>query len=328
MISALNLARQGLGRTSPNPTVGCVIVKDSHVVGRGYTAEGGRPHAETIALDMVGDEAKGATAYVTLEPCAHEGKTSPCANALIQAGIKKVFVAIQDTDSRVSGRGIQMLKQAGIDVEVGLLEQQAYEINKGFFLRHNESENRPFISLKTATTSNGKIADANGNSKWITGELARRRAHLIRAQHDAIAVGVNTVLIDNPSLTTRLDGVAHRAKIIIFDRNKRLTGNEKVFENNPIIITNPNLHEVMGELTSLGITRLLVEGGAGMVTAFLKENLYDQFYWFKASKTMEDDGLNAISHFDIKDIKSKTNLVQTSQKKLNEDTLDIFKCSP
>ncbi len=322
MRSALNLARQGLGRTAPNPTVGCVIIKDNHVVGRGCTAISGRPHAETIALDMAGEQAKGATVYVTLEPCAHEGKTPPCANALIKAGVKKVFVAIKDTDSRVSGRGIEMLQEAGVEVEVGLLEKEAYELNKGFFLRH--SKNRPFISLKTATTSNGKIADAQGQSKWITGELARARAHLIRAQHDAIAVGVNTVLVDNPSLTTRLDGVEHRSKIIVFDKNKRLMGNERIFDNDPIVITNPDLHEAMAELTSLGITRLLVEGGARLVSAFLKENLYDQFYWFKAPKVMADDGLDAIAHFNIEDIEQETSLVHQETIQLNEDVLNIY----
>ena len=205
MRSALNLARYGLGRTAPNPTVGCVIVKDNHVIGRGRTSEGGRPHAEVNALKMAGEKARGATAYVTLEPCSHVGKTPPCAQAFIDAGLAKVFVAIKDTDERVSGRGIQMLRDAGIEVEVGLLEKEAYDINKGFFL--TRSHNRPFISLKSATSHNAKIAGADKKQVWITNELSRRRAHLIRAQHDAIAVGVNTVLIDNPSLTTRLDGV-------------------------------------------------------------------------------------------------------------------------
>ncbi|CAG0907546.1 unnamed protein product [Cyprideis torosa] len=322
MQSALNLARQGLGRVAPNPSVGCVIVKDGHVVGRGRTADGGRPHAETRALDMVGVQAKGATAYVTLEPCAHEGETPPCATALINAGIKKVFVSIIDTDARVAGQGVAMLVKAGIDVEVGLCEDQAYDLNKGFFLRH--SYNRPFISLKTATSSDGKIADANGHSKWITGELARRRAHLIRAQHDAIGVGVNTVLMDNPSLTTRLDGVEHRSKVIVFDRKSRLTGKEKIFENNPLIITNPNLQDAMRELSEQGITRLLVEGGAGLVSAFLKENLYDQLYWFKAPKAM-GEGLDAIAHFNIESLTNETNLVHAEQIQLNEDTLDIYK---
>ena len=177
MQSALNLSRYGLGRTAENPSVGCVMVKDNHVVGRGRTAEGGRPHAEVMALKMAGEQARGATAYVTLEPCSHVGKTPPCANALIDAGITNVFVAIKDTDERVSGHGIQMLRDAGIEVEAGLLEKEAYDINKGFFL--TRADNRPFISLKSATSNNGKIAGASKKQVWITNELSRQRAHLI-----------------------------------------------------------------------------------------------------------------------------------------------------
>ncbi len=323
MQSALNLARYGLGRTAPNPSVGCVIVKDNHVVGRGRTADGGRPHAEVMALKMAGGKARGAKAYVTLEPCSHVGQTPPCAQALIDAGVQKVFVAIEDTDKRVSGRGIQMLRDAGIEVEVGLLEKEAYEINKGFFL--TRSHNRPFISLKSATSNNGKIAGVNKKQIWITDELSRHRAHLIRAQHDAIAVGVNTVLIDNPSLTTRLNGADTRAKIIVFDRNNRLSGNEKIFENDPLVITEPDLHKAMKQLSDTGITRLLVEGGAGMVSAFLKENLYDQFYWFKAPHDIDEDGLNAIEHFDIKAIEKETNLKHAQIIQLNEDVLNVYK---
>jgi len=323
MQSALNLARYGLGRTAPNPAVGCVIVKDNHVVGRGRTAEGGRPHAEVMALQMAGEQARGATAYVTLEPCSHVGKTPPCAQALIDAGLTKVFVAIKDTDERVSGRGIQMLRDAGIEVEVGLLEKEAYDINKGFFLTRSDS--RPFISLKSATSNNGKIAGADKKQVWITNELSRRRAHLIRAQHDAIAVGVNTVLIDNPSLTTRLDGVDTRAKIIVFDKDKRLTGNEKIFENDPLVITEPDLNKAMEQLCNEGVTRLLVEGGAGMVSAFLKANLYDQLYWFKASHDIDEDGLDAITHFDIADIEKETALKHAQTIQLNEDVLRVYK---
>ena len=323
MQSALNLARYGLGRTAPNPAVGCVIVKGNHVVGRGRTAEGGRPHAEVMALKMAGEQARGAIAYVTLEPCSHVGKTPPCAKSLIDAGIAKVFVAIQDTDERVSGRGIQMLCDAGIEVEAGLLEQEAYELNKGFFL--TRSDNRPFISLKSATSNNGKISGADKKQVWITNELSRRRAHLIRAQHDAIAVGVNTVLIDNPSLTTRLDGVDTRAKIIVFDKDKRLTGNEKIFENDPLVITEPDLNKAMEQLCNEGITRLLVEGGAGMVSAFLKANLYDQLYWFKAPHDIDEDGLDAITHFDIADIEKETTLKQAQTIQLNDDVLRVYK---
>ena len=322
MQSALNLARLGLGRTAPNPSVGCVIVREGHIVGRGRTAQGGRPHAESQALEMAGVKAKGATVYVTLEPCSHQGKTPPCAQNLIKAGVKKVYVAIKDTDKRVSGRGIEMLKAAGIEVDVGLLEQQAYEINKGFFLTH--SHNRPLITLKIATTLDGKIAGADKKQVRITNALSHARAHLLRAQHDAIAVGVNTVLIDNPQLTTRLNGVDHLSKIVVFDRNKRLTGNEKIFEHDPIIVTEDNLETAMADLCQQGVTRLMVEGGAGIISRFIQEGLYDQFYWFCAPHKM-GEGLEAISHFDIHTLESHTDLALSSVIPLNGDILKIYK---
>ena len=170
-----------------------------------------------------------------------------------------------------------------------------------------------------------QIAGVNKKQVWITNELSRHRAHLIRAQHDAIAVGVNTVLIDNPSLTTRLDGIDSRAKIIVFDKDKRLTGNEKIFENDPLIITEPDLNKAMEQLCNEGITRLLVEGGAGMVSAFLKANLYDQLYWFKAPHDIDEDGLDAITHFDIADIEKETTLKQAQTIQLNEDVLRVYK---
>jgi len=210
MRSALNLARQGLGRVWPNPSVGCVIVKSGHVIARSRTADG----------------AEGATVYVSLEPCAHQGQTGPCAQALIDAKVAKVIVAIEDSDPRVRSKGMEMLRDAGIEVVIGLMEDRARDLNKGFFYRHIYG--RPMISLKTATTLDSKIATSTGQSKWITGELSRARAHLIRSQHDAVAVGVNTVIADDPSLTTRLNGVNHNPVRIVFDTNLRLTGSEKI----------------------------------------------------------------------------------------------------
>ena len=298
-------------------------MKDGHVVGRGRTADGGRPHAETIALTMAGDNAKGATAYVTLEPCAHQGQTPPCADALIQAGIKQVFMAVLDTDKRVSGQGMKMLMDAGIDVEVGLLENEAYEVNKGFFLR--QKEGRPFISLKTASTLDGKIATVTNKSKWITNDLARRRAHLIRAQHDAIAVGVNTVLQDNPSLTTRLKGVHHTPKIFVFDRHNKLTGDEKIFACNPTIIAEDDLKSAIQKIGETGVTRLLIEGGATLITSFVQQNLYDQLYWFRAPSLIGSDGLSAIGDLGVDDMHDKINLHHTQQISLGQDVLDIYK---
>ena len=355
MRSALNLARQGLGRVWPNPSVGCVIVKENRIVGRGRTADSGRPHAETVALDMAGKRARGATVYVSLEPCAHQGQTGPCAKALIAAQVAKVVIAVEDSDPRVRSRGIEMLRDAGIEVVIGILEDKARILNEGFFLRH--SHERPLISLKTATTIDSKIATSTGQSKWITGDIARRRAHLIRAQHDAICVGVGTVLADDPSLTTRLCGVNHRPVRIIFDTNLRLTGEEKIFNDvgeSPLwiitseeatgdkaevlinagadIITVPtgenkkiDLVNAMGVLSDNGITRLLVEGGAEIMTSFLRAGLYDTLYWFRAGSMIGSDGLNAAQALGIEKMEQKIILEYKDRLDLGDDMLDIYR---
>ncbi len=360
MKSALNLARQGLGRVWPNPSVGCVIVKDGYEVGRGRTSDGGRPHAEVNALHMAGNKAKGAHVYVTLEPCAHKGQTGPCAQALIDAKIAKVIIATEDTDSRVAGKGIDMLRGAGIEVVLGILGDKARELNKGFFLRH--SQNRPLISLKTATTLDAKIATSTGQSKWITGDLARKRGHLLRVQHDAIAVGVNTLIEDNPNLISRLEGVFKNQVRIVFDTNLRLKGTEKIFDDvadHPVwivssveatgekakafvnrgadIITVPknasgqiDLNKAMNEICNRGITRLLVEGGAGLMTSFMRDELYDTLYWFKAGSVIGSDGLSAAQALGVENIDEKIQLTHSEQITLGEDVLDIYShtCHP
>ena len=351
----LALARHGLGRVWPNPSVGCVIVKDNHIVGRGRTADGGRPHAEVAALSMAGEQAKGASVYVSLEPCAHQGQTGSCAKALIGAGVAKVIIAVEDSDARVGGQGMEMLRDAGIEVVVGILEDEAHDLNQGFFLRH--SDGRPLISLKTATTLDSKIATSTGQSKWITGNLSRMRAHLIRAGHDAICVGVNTALADDPSLTARLNGVTHLSTRIVFDTNLRLTGEEKIFTeaaDNPVwivtsvaptderaktlvnagadIITVPknaeghiDLKAAMKILSDKGITRLLVEGGAGLMTSFLKAGLYDQLYWFRSGSIIGSDGLSTAQALGIENMDQKIKLTHLEQITLGEDALDIYK---
>ena len=210
MAAALTIARRGLGNTWPNPAVGCVLVKQGRVVGRGWTQPGGRPHAETEALAraeaMSPGAARGATAYVTLEPCSHWGRTPPCCDALIQAGVARVVVATGDPDPRVDGRGLQRLRDAGVIVELGLGGAEARAINAGFARRITQG--LPLVTLKLATTLDGRIATAGGESQWITGPEARRAAHAIRARHDAILVGSGTVLADDPELTPRLPGTA------------------------------------------------------------------------------------------------------------------------
>src|SRR5262245_58482979 len=221
MRAALALAARGLGRTWPNPAVGCVLVRGGHVVGRGWTQPGGRPHAETEALARAGEAARGATAYVSLEPCAHTGKTPPCADALIAAGIGRVVAAVQDPDPRVSGRGLARLRDAGLAVVTGMCAAEAAELNAGFFTRIKQG--RPLVSLKLATSLDGRTATRSGDSRWITGDAARRRAHALRATHDAILVGTGTALADDPELTCRLPGLGDRSPVrVVLDRQLRL----------------------------------------------------------------------------------------------------------
>ncbi|MCI5060071.1 MAG: bifunctional diaminohydroxyphosphoribosylaminopyrimidine deaminase/5-amino-6-(5-phosphoribosylamino)uracil reductase RibD [Alphaproteobacteria bacterium] len=356
MRSALNLARRGWGRVWPNPSVGCVVVDSAgHVVGRARTADGGRPHSETQALKMAGEYAKGATAYVTLEPCAHVGETPSCAEELVKAGVARVVIAALDPDPRTSGGGVEILKKAGIEVVTGVLEEEARALNAGFMNRF-QSDSRPFVTLKTATTLDGKIATSTGQSKWITGELARKRGHLLRSQHDAIAVGVNTILEDNPALTTRIEGVNHAPVRIVFDTNLRLAGLEQVFKNisqAPVcIITSCNLDSpkaeafikrgaklitvpkggyghvdlevALAEISKLGITRLMVEGGAALLTSFIRIGAFDELYWFKAPSLIGADGLSNVGVLNIQKLDQKISLTPLKTIKLGEDMLDIY----
>src|SRR5437764_12238002 len=221
MRAALGLALRGLGNVWPNPAVGCVIVKEGRVVGRGWTQPGGRPHAETEALARAGEATRGATAYVTLEPCCHWGRTPPCTDALIAAGVRRVVVALEDPDPRVAGEGVRRLGAAGLHVDIGLGETEAAEINAGFFCRLRNG--RPLVTLKLATSLDGRIATRRGESQWITGPPARERAHALRAGHDAIMVGTGTVLADDPQRTCRLPGLAHRSPVrVVIDRQLRI----------------------------------------------------------------------------------------------------------
>src|SRR5271157_4309289 len=204
MRSALALARRGLGNTWPNPAVGCVVVKDGRVVGRAVTAPGGRPHAEPVALDIAGQAARGGTVYVTLEPCCHWGRTPPCTDALIASGVTRVVIATRDPDPRMDGAGIARLRAAGIQVKEGVLRDEADELAAGFGSQVRQG--RPLVTLKLASTLDGRIATHSGESRWITGAAARRAAHALRGRHDAVLVGVGTVLADDPALTCRLPG--------------------------------------------------------------------------------------------------------------------------
>src|SRR5580692_5156169 len=204
MRSALALARRGVGNTWPNPSVGCVVVKHGRVIGRAVTAPGGRPHAEPAALDIAGVAARGGTVYVTLEPCCHWGRTPPCTDALISAGVARVVIATRDPDPRVDGAGIARLRAAGIEVAEGVQQEEADEVAAGF--RTRVREGRPLVTLKLASTLDGRIATRSGESRWITGEPARRAAHALRGRSDAVMVGVGTVMADDPELTCRIPG--------------------------------------------------------------------------------------------------------------------------
>ena len=221
MVLALALAGRGLGNAWPNPAVGCVLVNDGHIVGRGWTQPGGRPHAETEALARAGDRAQGATCYTTLEPCAHQGETGPCADALVEAGIARAVVALEDPDSRVAGRGNAMLEKAGIEVATGCMEDRARALNAGFLSRVEKG--RPYVTLKLASTLDGRIGTHTGDSRWITGAPARARGHLLRAQNDAVMVGAASALTDDPALTCRLPGLGSQSPVrVVIDGSARL----------------------------------------------------------------------------------------------------------
>jgi diaminohydroxyphosphoribosylaminopyrimidine deaminase/5-amino-6-(5-phosphoribosylamino)uracil reductase len=355
MKAALGLAARGLGRVWPNPAVGCVLVKDGAVVGRGWTQAGGRPHAETEALGRAGAAARGATAYVTLEPCAHHGRTPPCAEALVAAGIARAVVAIVDPDPRVNGGGIARLKAAGVAVESGVLAPAAEALNAGFFMRL--ARGRPLVTLKTATTLDGRIATASGTSQWITGEAARQRAQLERTRHDAIMVGAGTAVADDPALTCRLPGLAHASPVrIVADsrlrtplthkviataktqptwfvtlkqvdrRRKRAFGaaGVELIEVDADAAGRPELGQALGALGARGITRLMVEGGGGLAASLFAAALVDRVLWFRAARIAGGDGRAAILPFGVADVAAMPALKRLTTQMLGEDVLETY----
>jgi diaminohydroxyphosphoribosylaminopyrimidine deaminase/5-amino-6-(5-phosphoribosylamino)uracil reductase len=347
MRTALGLARRGLGACWPNPAVGCVIVQGQHVVGRGWTAKGGRPHAEAIALQQAGEAARGAAVYVTLEPCAHHGRTPPCAGALIDAGVARVVIALGDPDKRVDGQGIAKLRDAGIAVEVGLLADEAARVTMGFLTR--EREGRPMFTLKLATTLDGRMATSAGESQWITGDLARARSHLLRATHDAILVGAGTARADNPSLTCRLKGLEACSPLrIVLDARGDLPGDLALFQAGPVPtwrITGADVPDRPGparqvkvpladgriDLLALartlgaeGLTRVLIEGGGRVAAGFLKAGLVDRIEWFRAPSLLGGDGLAAIGDLGVQALTSMPRFKRQRTLSLGDDVMDSF----
>jgi diaminohydroxyphosphoribosylaminopyrimidine deaminase/5-amino-6-(5-phosphoribosylamino)uracil reductase len=361
MRAALALARRGLGSTWPNPSVGCVIVAEAgggaasggqgRVVGRGHTAPGGRPHAETQALAMAGAAARGATAYVTLEPCCFHGRTPPCTEALIAAGIARVVIGVRDPDPRVNGAGIAQLRAAGIEVVEGEQAEAALEVASGLYTRVRLG--RPLVTLKLATTLDGRIATGAGESKWITGEPARRAGHALRGQHDAVLVGVGTVMADDPALTCRLPGYRTTPLVrLIADSSlrTRLTASlvataaaaptwvlhgagvpaERLaaFRDAGVTLievagapSGIDLGDALARLGAAGLTRVLVEGGAQIAAALLRADLVDRIAWFHAPALMGGDGWPSAEAFGIASLEAMPRFRRLAAQPVGEDML-------
>lgn len=324
MKTALSLGRRGLGRVWPNPAVGCVLVKDGLIVGRGWTQPGGRPHAETEALAQAGTRAKGATAYVTLEPCAHHGKTPPCAQALIDAGVSCVVAAIEDSDRRVSGKGFAMLRDAGIKVITGVCAREAALDNAGFFKRVEAG--RPFLTLKLALTLDGRIATRTGDSQWITDSVSRRRVHALRASHDAVLIGGGTARADDPSLTVRGLGTTHQPVRVVATRDLNVPleqGLARTAKEIPLWLCHGPDADVlrleawertgaqlvacsvgargleplalMQSLGARGLTRVFCEGGGVFAASLLRAGFVDRLIVHSAGVLIGDDGLAGVA---------------------------------
>ncbi|WP_409254344.1 bifunctional diaminohydroxyphosphoribosylaminopyrimidine deaminase/5-amino-6-(5-phosphoribosylamino)uracil reductase RibD [Bacillus sp. SCS-153A] len=307
---ALSLAEAGKGQTSPNPAVGAVVVKDGEIVGMGAHLKAGEPHAEVHAIRQAGEKAEGADIYVTLEPCAHTGKTPPCANLLVEKKLKRVFIASVDPNPLVAGKGIAILKEAGIEVETGICEKEALALNAHFF--HYIQTKTPYVTLKSAVTLDGKTAAYSGDSKWITSEESRLDVHQYRHRHDAILVGVNTVIRDNPLLTTRLPRGGKNPIRVVLDSHLRVPlesailnveqaktiffcGSKASEEKMGSLrdkgvrveqLKSPDLpvRSVLRRLGEIGITSLFVEGGSAVHFSFLKEKAYQEVIMYMAPK--------------------------------------------
>lgn len=292
MDHALRLAQRGLGNVWPNPAVGCVIVQDGRIVGRGWTQPGGRPHAERMALDQAGTQAGGATAYVTLEPCAHHGRTPPCADGLVVAGIARVVSAMTDPDPRVAGRGHAILRDAGIAVTEDVRQDEAHRIQAGFLLRIQQG--RPFVTLKLATSFDGRIATVDGESQWITGPAARLHVHAMRMAHDAIMVGGNTARADRPSLNVRgLSTPRQPVRVVLSSRPLPYLPPQGP-SHGPIWQIDAPLDQALAQLAQRGVTRVFCEGGSLLAASLLSNGLVDQIIGYTAGLTLGGDGLAAV----------------------------------
>jgi diaminohydroxyphosphoribosylaminopyrimidine deaminase/5-amino-6-(5-phosphoribosylamino)uracil reductase len=357
MALALALGRRGQGRTWPNPAVGAVVVRDGVIVGRGWTQAGGRPHAEPEALRRAGEAARGATLYVTLEPCSHIGKSPPCADAVIAAGIARVVSAIEDPNPEVAGQGHARLRAAGITVDIGLGAAEAAHDHAGHFRRVRDK--RPHVILKLAVSSDDKIGAAGRRPVAITGEAAKARVHLLRAQCDAILVGIGTVQADDPLLTCRLPGMEARSPIrVVLDRALRLSGTSRLVHSareTPLWVMTSSLAEapaamklgaagahimrvattttpppgldllsVLHALSEKGITKLLVEGGARVASSFVSADLVDEVWLLRGPHAVGADGVAALEALPLSVLTGSPAFKVRASEMLQNDTLTIY----
>jgi diaminohydroxyphosphoribosylaminopyrimidine deaminase / 5-amino-6-(5-phosphoribosylamino)uracil reductase len=353
---ALTLGRRGQGRTWPNPAVGAVVVRDGVIVGRGWTQPGGRPHAEPEALVRAGEAARGATLYVTLEPCSHVGKSPPCADAIIASGIARVVSAIEDPNPEVAGQGHARLRAAGITVDIGPGAREAAHDHAGHFRRIRDK--RPHVILKLAVSSDGKIGAAGHRPVAISGEAAKARVHLLRAQCDAILVGIGTVLSDDPLLTCRLPGMEARSPVrVALDRNLRIPGTSRLVHSarqTPLWVMTSNLAEapaamklgaagaqvmrvastaappgldlaaVLHVLAEKGITRLLVEGGARVASSLVAAGLVDEVWLLRGVEAIGAGGVDALDGLPLTAVTESPAYKIRASETLQSDTLTIY----
>ena len=318
MSIALRIARLGIDGVKANPMVGCVITRDDKILSQGYHQHFGQAHAEINALDAIKHQAQGATLYVTLEPCSHHGKTPPCAQAIIDAGVKKVIIATLDPNPVVAGNGVKMLKSANIAVEIGLLEAQAITLNRGFFKRMKTA--LPFVTCKIAMSLDGKTSMASGESKWITSEAARGDVQHLRAQHQAILTGSGTVLSDNPSMTVRLNNSkASPLRVVIDSKDQIKHQNYHIFSNDaPTLLLNTNntktleqgrldLTDALKNIANQGVNTVLLEAGPGLIGAMIKAQLIDEFIIYTAPMLMGSSA-NSMAALPIKTLNDKIQL--------------------
>lgn len=353
MAHALRLAARGLGNVWPNPAVGCVLVKGGIIVGRGWTQPGGRPHAEVRALEQAGPLAQGATAYVTLEPCAHHGQTPPCANALIAAKVERVVTALTDPDPRVSGKGHALLRAAGITVTEGILAPEATRLNAGFLKR--VTQGLPFVTLKLAASLDGRTATATGESRWITGPESRRKVHAMRLTHDAVMVGSGTALADDPDLTVRDMGATRQPIRIVLDRTLKHSPQSRLGRSareTPVwLLHGPSapdtaraawqatgatlietaeadglldLKAALQTLASKGLTRILSEGGSTIAAALVKAGLVDELAMFTGGMLIGADGHAALGALGLQALKEAPRLTRGDSQPNSPDALSTW----